>query len=149
MLLVRRAVSIACVSGVCVGFVAAAGCKRHEPGTGAAADAGVTTTTGAEVRIMTESATERMARARCSREVSCDHVGPGRRHASIETCRELNQSESRAELNPQACPGGIDQSQLVRCIAAMEQASCLDPVGAIVRDEECRTHKLCVKGERR
>lgn len=94
---------------------------------------------------MTESAIERMARARCGREVACDHVGAGRRHASIETCRSLNQSESAKELNPEACPGGIDQAQLVRCIGAIEEASCLDPVAAIVRVEDCRTNKLCVK----
>jgi hypothetical protein len=122
-------------------LVAVAGCKRDQK-----REAGTTSTTSAEVQKMTENAVEQIASARCQREVACDHVGRSMRHASIESCFDLNKSEYVKELNPQACPRGIDQNRLVDCIAATEQASCLDPIGAIVRVEECRASKLCLKG---
>jgi hypothetical protein len=124
-----------------VGLVVANGCKRdrgHEVGT--------TTTTSVEVKKMTDNAVEQIASARCQREVSCDRVGRSMRHASIESCFDLNKAEYTRELNADACPRGIDQNRLVDCIAATEQASCLDPIGTLVRVEECRSSKLCLKG---
>lgn len=132
-----RFTSFACVA---LGLVAAASCKRDR-----ARETGTTTTTSAEVKKMTESAVEQIASARCQREVACNHVGRSMRHASIESCFDLNKSEYVKELNPEACPRGIDQNRLVDCIAATEQASCLDPIGALVRVEECRSSSLCLR----
>jgi hypothetical protein len=118
-----------------VAILVSAGCKRDRTHEGASRFTGVgaTKTTSAEVQKMTESAVDRIASERCQREVACNHVGPSMRHASFESCLALEKSESVKELNPQACPRGIDQMKLVDCLAAIEGASCLDPIGAIVR----------------
>lgn len=130
----------------CAFVIISSGCKRDRSREGAAAT-GMTTTTSAEVHQMTRAAVARMAGARCQREVACDHVGPGQRHESLQACQTLNRSETGQALDPDACPRGIDQAQLSDCIAAIESASCLDPISAIVRVEECRASRLCLRGE--
>jgi hypothetical protein len=115
-------------------------CKREHPATS------TTTTSSADVEKLTASAVDRIASARCRREVACEHVGPGRRHASVETCEALTRSESHAVLGLAACPNGVDQAKVVDCVAAIETASCLDPVDAIVRVEACRQDRLCLSG---
>jgi hypothetical protein len=136
----RRFITLACVA---IALSVTVGCKRDR-GTPAV---GTTTTSSAEVRKMTEDAVERIASAHCMREVACDHVGRSLHHASIERCYDLETAQSTKLLTPERCPHGVDQGQLVDCIAATENASCLDPIGTIERVEECKLSKLC-KGQR-
>ena len=137
----RRVLSIACVG---LGLLAAAGCKRERAHDGGA---GSTTTRSAEGRLMAESATTRLADARCHRELDCAHVRAGQGPATLEGCRSRISSELSKSLNPEACPRGIDQAQLVQCVAALEHSSCVDPIGALIEYEDCKTSKLCLAGE--
>jgi hypothetical protein len=138
----HRFVTLTCVAIALSATIGTIGCKRDRR----TAAVGVTTTSSADVRKMTEDAIERVASAYCLREVACDHVGRSMRHASIERCYDLETAESTKLLTPERCPRGIDQGQLVDCIEATENASCLDPLGTIERVEECKLSKLC-KGQ--
>lgn len=121
-------------------LVLAPACKREHERTSS------TTTSSADIQKLTSAAIDRMVSARCRREVTCKHVGPGQRHASVQTCEALNRAESNAALGLGSCPQGVDDGKVVDCVAAIEQAGCLDPVDAIVRVEACRPSKLCLSG---
>ncbi|MBX3222679.1 MAG: hypothetical protein KF795_19320 [Labilithrix sp.] len=133
---------------VCLGvlLVATAGCKRDRADRDRAGAASTATTQSADVASMAKNASERVADARCRREVSCDHVGPSRRHESLETCRGLYAWDMARKLNAEACPRGIDEAQLTRCVASIDAAGCFDPVSVFERLEECRASKLCLAG---
>ncbi len=124
-------------------LLAVASCKRERE-----REHGTTTITSAEIQQSTLASIDRIAGARCEREVACDHVGPARQHASFDTCRDLNRAEGRHRFAPDACPQGIEPGRVVDCVAAIERASCLDPVDAIERIEACRPGRLCPAGER-
>lgn len=135
-----------CLPIVCgaVALLAAPACKRDRAEDERASAASKTTTSSADVASMAKATSERLAEARCRREVSCQQVGPSRRHESLEICRGLYASDVMREVGPSACPRGLDEAQVTRCVAAIDQAGCLDPVGTLERLEDCRASKLCL-----
>ena len=142
----RRVISIA-GSGVCLlaVLIAASGCKSDRTGRDRHEPVGKTTVTGTDVRPMLQSVSDRLTSARCDRAIECHQVGPSQLHVNLQACQEFYKTKIAEELNPEKCPYGVDEGRVVKCIAATEHTGCDDPVGALMRVEDCRADKLCLK----
>jgi hypothetical protein len=131
-------------------FLALAACNRdrateksdrmrgNEPGT--------STVTGANVpSISNETAISRITEARCGREAACGGIGKDKHYISRDVCTEGVHASTKNDLNSQACPGGIEQMQLDKCVATIKAESCNNPIDAIERLAACRISDLCLK----
>src|SRR5687767_14876156 len=86
---------------------------------------GRTTVTGANARVVASStAVQQIADARCSREVTCNNIGEDKRYSSTAACRERLRADTRDDLNPNDCPGGVVAKELDACIAAIKTEKC-------------------------
>ncbi len=128
------------ISAVVIIVGLAAACGRGEVrGPNSAA----TTVSGARI-ASNDDAVARITAARCTREVACNNVGPGKTYASRERCdAELGHNE-RADLRGGECPGGISAPDLDDCLADIASEKCGNPIDAISRLAACRKAKLCL-----
>lgn len=124
-------------------LLAIAGCKKERSKRADRSAEGTAAETSAAVRKMIDTATERIVEARCERDAVCDPVRYSQRAEQLETCRGLMRAETVKELNPAECPGGVDEVAVARCVAAIEQTGCIDPVGAVMRLGDCGKDELC------
>ncbi len=127
------------------GAMAACGGASHESpaasGTPSRTSIGVANAQRADSRIV-----ERLAAARCDREVACNNVGGHHaKYASIDACLDDMRGSMGPELNGYDCPGGIDQGALDRCMDAIRDEGCGRPLDTLSRIDRCHTGNLCLK----
>ena len=109
---------------------------------GGGAEPGATTTSSASAN---ESAAQTIAVARCDREQSCRNIGSGKTYASRNACVDELRDKSQTELRASECPGGVDSTQLDKCLAEVRGEKCGDPLDTLTRLAACRTSALCLK----
>ncbi len=88
---------------------------------------------------------DRMASARCARELRCNNVGAGHTYATTGVCVDQMRGSLGNELNTYACPRGIDLDQVNRCLAAIENEQCDHPLDTLQRFDKCASSTLCAK----
>jgi hypothetical protein len=88
-----------------------------------------------------EGVTSRIAVARCAREATCGHVGPGRTYATRRDCEDALLPVTKTEVG--ACLQ-YDGWMLDQCTTDIHAARCADPmptVGASI--VTCNMRRLC------
>jgi hypothetical protein len=85
----------------------------------------------------------RIARARCDRETTCNRVGPGRASASQDACVAKQRARAMVDVNPLACPRGVDNVQLGMCLNGLRAQACNDNRGDIGVLPDCLANALC------
>jgi hypothetical protein len=121
-------------------LLCAASCARN--GEAPESRAGVTEITVARM-IMNDDAAMKLANARCEREDACDKVGAFRRFTSQDACvRELF-AEAHAAVVPEACPAGVDEGRLSRCLAEIQSQPCEGLRATITEPASCSRDALC------
>jgi hypothetical protein len=134
---------IRCLLLASLGVVATAGCKRarHEgtPRPDAVSSGGATLTSARMVPL--DYAIDRIVPERCERETRC-YVRLEPMDAS-EACIGLLGAETRRELTPQTCPHGVEQIELDKCLTAIRNENCDQPIDVIARVTACRAKTLC------
>jgi hypothetical protein len=133
--------AIACL-GVVLSAVACKGAKKSEPPV--VEKTGTSTLTSSEIRQSVDDASQRMAFARCERELSCSGLTSWTLQANKDECVARAKVEASKELSPDSCPRGIDSANLVNCLAAIERGGCGDPIGRLMQLEDCKQSKLCI-----
>jgi hypothetical protein len=91
------------------------------------------------------SAVASFAAAECDRQVRCNKVGPNQKYTSRDDCISKQQSDKHKSINDKVCTGGINEANLNRCIQAIQQEGCGDPMLSMERQEACKTDSICVK----
>jgi hypothetical protein len=81
--------------------------------------------------------------ARCEREVRCGNVGPGEDYESSEQCVSQLNADGYSELSAEACPSGLDQPQISKCLSAIRAEECNSPMDSLERLVDCRSAALC------
>jgi uncharacterized protein DUF6184 len=91
------------------------------------------------------SAQSNIATARCDREVRCNNVGPNAKFETRVACTVEMKKDDRGDLSGEACPGGINEKELAKCVAAIRAEDCKNPLDVIGKLNNCRTSNLCIK----
>jgi hypothetical protein len=88
----------------------------------------------------------RLTRARCERENFCRNIGPGKKYFSAEVCLDTFRGRIGAALSPQECPGGLDETAVSQCLAAIASEQCSSrPEEAMMRMDRCQRSTICLK----
>lgn len=101
-------------------------------------------TTGPAPHPAELDATERIARARCDRQVTCDRIGPGRSWASEGACMMQQRPRASDEVNELACARGVDAMQLGMCLDAIRQAPCTESATTPGAMSQCQPTSVCM-----
>jgi hypothetical protein len=84
-----------------------------------------------------------ISEARCDREVRCGGVGPDEDYGTRDQCIfELN-SAGYDDLDAEACPKGLDQNELGKCLSEIAAERCGAPLDTLERLVACRSATLC------
>ena len=84
-----------------------------------------------------------ISEARCDREVRCGGVGPDKTYGTRDQCIfELN-SAGYGDLDAEACPKGLDQNELGKCLSEIAAERCGRPLDTLERLVACRSAMLC------
>jgi hypothetical protein len=86
---------------------------------------------------------DRLAAARCDREVRCNNVGADNKYDSRDHCLSSVKASMRGELNQWDCAGGIHTQQLDECLNAIQKEDCGNPIDTVGRLVACRSGDLC------
>lgn len=81
---------------------------------------------------------------RCDREARCGNVGPREDYTSRDDCMKRIGRATRDDLNPNECPGGIEQRELDDCLAQVRSEDCGHVFDKLDRLVECRDAELCL-----
>jgi hypothetical protein len=81
--------------------------------------------------------------ARCDREVRCDGVGPEKTYETRDQCIAKLNEAGYEDLDAEACPAGIDSSELGKCLSEIHAERCGAPLDSLERLVACRSPKLC------
>lgn len=120
--------------------IAATSCQRK--GESSESRAGITEITVAPM-IMNDDAAMVLARARCDRERACDKIGAYRRFSNDDACLRELFAEANAVVNPQACPAGVDETRLSRCVGEVPRQPCEGPRATAPAPPMCTRAALC------
>jgi hypothetical protein len=112
-------------------------------GEGAGAASSVRGTSVASAGSPAVEASERLARARCDREMTCNRIGRGRAWASEEQCMVRQRERVGDAVGALSCPRGFDHVQLAACLDAVRGQACSDRRGDIDTLPECLASALC------
>jgi len=106
---------------------------------------GTTTLTGADIHsISSDTATERIIVARCTRETACNNIGTDKHFVSYDACARELRAKVGTDISPANCPYGIDIAATSSCVEAIRGESCNNAGDTISRLDSCRTSALCV-----
>lgn len=90
------------------------------------------------------SASETIAEARCSREVSCNNVGIDKRYVSLEDCLTRVWTAGQGDLVESECPNGVDQGQLAVCASEIRVLECGVQLDSLELLPACAVSRLCI-----
>ncbi|MDF2696175.1 MAG: hypothetical protein K0S65_4558 [Labilithrix sp.] len=124
------------VFGVVVSTAVGLGCGKErgvEPAT--------TTTTGA---LSHDDAIMRLTTARCDREVACNEIGQGKKHADRDACMREAMQNTRGTLRVDQC-AMLDQGKLSTCLSDIKNERCGNPLDTLDTMTSCTRGKLCVE----
>jgi len=110
-------------------------------GAGAASSERGTTVTSTGGPVV--EAGERLARARCDRETTCNRIGRGRAWATQDQCFASQRERVGDAVSALGCPHGIDNVQLAICLNALRGQACSDGSGDLSVLPECMASALC------
>jgi hypothetical protein len=103
-----------------------------------------TTTTGAVASSpVNQQAIDAIAATRCAREARCDNVGAGKHYVSRQGCMTQLRGEGMNDLTTTACPHGLDNAQLDKCLADIRGERCENVLDTIARLSSCSRSSLC------
>lgn len=122
------------------GFAAACAPNPRQP------DSAVSTTTitSATVPVSADRAVNRVAEARCDRELACDNIGSGHHWESREACLLDLKKDLREKLGSRECANGVDRDRLNACLKESRTEQCGNPVDGVERASACGTSELCL-----
>jgi hypothetical protein len=90
-------------------------------------DAGTTTLSAARpLDLDGEASVQRLIDARCTREITCGNVGPGKYFPTFDACALSAAKTTRDELEPENCPSGVDPTAVDRCVERLRAEACPD-----------------------
>jgi hypothetical protein len=105
-----------------------------------------TTVTGADLlSVANATAVNRIADARCAREVHCRKVGTGKAYETTDLCAEKIRGDIRGDLSATVCPNGVSSRQLEACVAAIRGESCASEVDKMDHLVVCEAGNLCFR----
>lgn len=81
--------------------------------------------------------------ARCDREVRCGGVGPDEKYETRDQCIADLNSAGYDDLDADACPKGLDQKELDKCLSEIASERCGAPLDTLERLMACRSATLC------
>jgi hypothetical protein len=93
--------------------------------------------------IVLSSAIDKIADARCDREMKCGNVASGKKWADRNACVADMKKSLSDELNANDCPAGIDTKELNECLHEARNEDCKNPFDKIGRVAACRTSDMC------
>jgi hypothetical protein len=97
--------------------------------------------------VSTSIASDRIAAARCAREVMCASLGGiDQPFVSYEGCIRDVSGRLRADIAEMRCPPVVERAGVEVCLREIGNESCGDAVDAIERIQACRTSTLCGRG---
>jgi hypothetical protein len=85
-----------------------------------------------------------LAEAECNHEKSCNNIGQGKKYKTVDECVSKVSKNDAKGVNAKSCPGGINEGNLNRCVAAMRDEACGSPIGALQRGEACKIDAYCM-----
>jgi len=91
-----------------------------------------------------KAAIERMADARCARELRCENIGADKKFESVAACRSELMNKGDKNLDAEECPRGIDSKELEECMTEVKNESCGNPLDTLERLAACRPSDLCL-----
>lgn len=93
--------------------------------------------------IEMSGAVDKIADARCDREIKCGNVADGKKWSDRAACTSAIQKSLADELNADDCPAGIDVKELDECLHSARNEDCKNPLDKLGRIAACRTSDLC------
>lgn len=93
--------------------------------------------------IAFNNAIDKLAEARCDRELKCGNVGADKKFADRMACTAAVKKSFADELNAEDCPAGIDSKELNECLHEARNEDCKNPFDKIGRLAACRTSDMC------
>lgn len=114
-------------------FVAA--CESHEVVL-AVPTTGVTVTPN-------ESALHALSTARCEHAAACGRIGAGQQFATEPVCRAAANLDERSSIGLDACPFGVETSDLDRCVQAVRAQPCADAMRTLASVRQCHRMIMC------
>lgn len=90
-----------------------------------------------------DSEVQRLATARCDRELRCNNIGVDAKFKSRDHCLSSVKNSYSDELNQWDCKGGIDTADFDKCLSAIRSEDCGNPIDTVGRVVACRTSDLC------
>jgi hypothetical protein len=95
-------------------------------------------------RTSTALAISSVATARCDRELRCKNIGANQKYLSTDECVTKLQNDKRVDINPQECPGGVNDKELASCLKSIRDEDCGNPLDSLSRLTACRASALCM-----
>jgi hypothetical protein len=81
--------------------------------------------------------------ARCDREVRCGGVGADKKYETRDQCIADLDNAGYDDLDAKACPKGLDQRELDKCMSEIQAERCGAPLDTLERLVACRSAMLC------
>jgi len=88
---------------------------------------------------------DRITKATCDREQSCNTIGPGATFGSRQECQDTVRAKYARDLSVASCPGGMDKNALDDCLTSLDAGQCSGPGDSITRDASCSTKSICLR----
>ena len=89
------------------------------------------------------SAADRLAMSRCERELRCDHIGDGKRYASVPECHDSVRADWKDDLDSRRCENGIDNRELDECLSEIRGEDCDNAFDTLSRMTQCSRAQIC------
>lgn len=94
-------------------------------------------------RAVGASAADRLAISRCDRELRCDHIGEGKRYASVPDCQTRVRADWKDDLDSRQCENGIDSQELRECLSEIREEDCNNAFDTLSRLTQCSRAQIC------
>ena len=90
-----------------------------------------------------ETASWRLAEAKCKHASVCNEIGGNRAYPSNEACVMENRGKAEGDFRPADCPNGVDMTRLNTCLSEISAEACSGVGTGFARMMSCRTSSLC------
>ena len=90
-----------------------------------------------------DTASWRIATARCKHASACNEIGGNRSYASMDACMSKNRGDAQDNLRAANCPHGVDSARLDSCLSSIGSEACSGIGSGFNRSMACRTSEVC------